>query len=189
MVLWDRAVLPYPFDFDTCIKVKLDSSCRIHTNFPTLSLSFQWGSLGPLIQDWCCFYACFNFPDWIRVFSEFSNLERARLWLSKINSSTIGTMRRTAITVNYLQNAVSSSGAFFFLQRVALVIGVLLSLKSLLCLVGCLLACFLRRVALRAVLSAFWLLQRFTLLVGLLGLWGLLGLLRGGLCLLLFQLL
>ena len=22
MVLWDRAVLPYPFDFDTCIKVK-----------------------------------------------------------------------------------------------------------------------------------------------------------------------
>ena len=42
MVLWDRAVLPYPFDFDTCIKVKLDSSWRIHTNFPTLSLSFQW---------------------------------------------------------------------------------------------------------------------------------------------------
>ena len=55
MVLWDRAVLPYPFDFDTCIKVKLDSSWRIHTNFPTLSLSFQWGSLGPLIQSWCCF--------------------------------------------------------------------------------------------------------------------------------------
>ena len=39
MVLWDRAVLPYPFDFDTCIKVKLDSSWRIHTNFPTLIFS------------------------------------------------------------------------------------------------------------------------------------------------------
>ena len=50
MVLWDRAVLPYPFDFDTCIKVKLDSCWRIHTNFPTLSLNFQWGNLGPLIQ-------------------------------------------------------------------------------------------------------------------------------------------
>ena len=60
-VLWDRAVLPYPFDFDTCIKVILDSSWRIHTNFPTLS--FQWGSLSPLIQGWCCFNACFNFPD------------------------------------------------------------------------------------------------------------------------------
>ena len=31
------------------------------------------------------------------------NLERAWLCLSKINSSTIGTMRRTAITDNYLQ--------------------------------------------------------------------------------------
>ena len=52
------------------------------------------------------------------------------MWLSKINSSTIGTMQRTAITVNYLQNAVPSGGAFFLLQRVALVIGVLLSSKS-----------------------------------------------------------
>ena len=93
------------------------------------------------------------------------------MWLSKINSSTIGTMRRTAITVNYLQNAVSSGGAF------------LLSSKSCFScwgtaffeeftLFGGVLACFLRRVALHTVLSAFWLLRRFALLVGLLGLWG-----------------
>ena len=75
-------------------------------------------------------------------------------------------MRRTAITVNYLQNAVSSGGAFFFLRRVILVVGVLLSSKSLLCLLGCLLACFLRRVALHAVLSAFGFFE------GLLYLWG-----------------
>ena len=87
------------------------------------------------------------------------------MWLSKINSSTVGTMRRTAITVNYLQNAVSSGGAFFFLRRVALVIGVLLSSKSCFScwgtaffkefiLFGGVLACFLRRVALHAVLLA-----------------------------------
>ena len=65
-------------------------------------------------------------------------------------------------------NAVSSSGASFFLRRVALVNGVLLSSKSLVCLP----VCFLRRVALHAVLSVSWLLRRFTLFVELLGLWG-----------------
>ena len=81
---------------------------------------------------------------------------------------------------------------FFFLQRVALVVGVLLSSKSCFScwgtaffeefiLFGGVLACFLRRVALHAVLSAFWLLRRFALLVGLLGL------LRGGLVSLAFQ--
>ena len=98
--------------------------------------------------------------------------------LVKVNSSTIGTMRRTAITVNYLQMLcllvvlLLSSKSYFsrwgtaFLRRVALVAEVLLSLKSLLCLLGCLLACFLRRVALHAVLSAFGFFE------GLLYLWG-----------------
>ena len=48
-------------------------------------------------------------------------------------------------------------------------------------LLGGVLACFLQRVALHAVLSAFWLLRRFALLVGLLSL------LRGGLVSLAFQ--
>ena len=108
------------------------------------------------------------------------------MWLSKINSSTIGTMRRTAITVNYLQNAVSSGGAF------------LLSSKSCFScwdtaffeeftLFGGVLVCFLQRVALHAVLSAFWLLRRFALLVGLLGLWGCLACREVVFCLLLFS--
>ena len=59
MVLWDCVVLPYLFDFDTCIKVKLDSSWRIHTNFPTLI--FQWRSLGPLILSLCCFVFALTF--------------------------------------------------------------------------------------------------------------------------------
>ena len=37
---------------------------------------------------------------------------------------------------------MSSGDAFFFLRRVALIVGVLLSSKSLLCLLGCLLAFF-----------------------------------------------
>ena len=61
---------------------------------------------------------------------------------------------------------MSSGGVFFFLRRLALVVGVLFSLKSLLCLLGCLLACFLRRVALHAVLSALGFFE------GLLYLWG-----------------
>ena len=87
---------------------------------------------------------------------------------------------------------MSSGGAFFFLRRVVLIVGVLLSLKSCFSCWGTaffeefslfvgVLACFLRRVALHAVLSAFWLLRRFTLLVGLLGL------LRGDLLSLAFQ--
>ena len=79
---------------------------------------------------------------------------------------------------------------YCFLRRVALVVGVLLSSKScfscwgtaffeeLLQLLG---YCFLQRVALHVALSAFWLLRRFALLVGLLGL------LRGGLVSLAFQ--
>ena len=119
----------------------------------------------------------FNFSDWIRVFSEFRNLERAQLWLSKINSSTICTMWRTAITVNYLQMLCLLVVLFFLLWRVALVVGVLLSLKSCFScwgtaffeeftLFGGVLACFLRRAALRAVLSDFGFFE------GLLYLWG-----------------
>ena len=70
---------------------------------------------------------------------------------------------------------------FFFLQRVALVIGVLLSSKSLVCLLGCLLA-FLRRVALHAVSSSKdYFVCGVAWLVGLLGLW------RGDLLSLVFQ--
>ena len=83
------------------------------------------GKLGSTDTGWCCFNAWFNFPDWIRVFSEFGNLGRAWLWLNKINSSTIGTMQRTAITVNYLQMLCHLVVLFFFLRRVALVVGVL----------------------------------------------------------------
>ena len=52
-------------------------------------------------------------------------------------------MQRTAITVNYLQMLCLLVVLFFFLRRVALIAGVLLSLKSLLWLLG---YCFLRRV-------------------------------------------
>ena len=69
-------------------------------------------------------------------------------------------MRRTAITVNYLHMLclLSSKSCFnccgtAFFEDFTLVAGVLLSSKSLLCLLGCLLACFLRRVALYAALS------------------------------------
>ena len=90
-------------------------------------------------------------------------------------------MRRTAITVSYLQMLCPLVVLFFFRRRVALVVGVLLSSKSCFSCWGNaffeeftlfvgVLACFLRRVALHAVLSAFWLLRRFALLVGLLGL-------------------
>ena len=54
-----------------------------------------------------------------------------------------------------------------FLRRVALVVGVLLSSKSLLCLLGCLLSSKSCSVC---CVICFWLLQRFALLVGLLGL-------------------
>ena len=75
---------------------------------------------------------------------------------------------------------------YCFLRRVALVAGVLLSSKSLLCLVGCLLACFLRRDALHAVLSAFGFFEGL-LYCGVAWLVGLLGLLRGGLMSLAFS--
>ena len=142
------------------------------------------GKLGSTDTKLVLFYAWFNFPDWIRVFSEFRNLERAWLWLSKINSNTIGTMQKTTITVNYLQNAVSSGGAFFFLRGVALVVGVLFSLKSCFScwgtvffeeftLFGGVLACLLSSKSCSACcVICFWLLGRFALLVGLLGLWG-----------------
>ena len=110
--------------------------------------------------------------------------------LDKINLSTFGTMRRIAITVNYLQNAVSSGGVFLlslkscfshwgtaFFEEITLLAGVLLSSKSLLCLLGCLLVFFLRRVALHAVLSS----SKVCFTCGVAWLVGLLGLLRGGL--------
>ena len=126
-------------------------------------------------------YVWFSSPDYVHVFSKFWNLERARLYLSKINSSTIGTMRRTAITVIYLQMLCLL--VFFFLRRVASLAGVsawLLWRVTLLAGVSALplqrvtlldgvLAWLLQRVALLAGVSA-WLLRRFTLLVGLLGL-------------------
>ena len=128
----------------------------------------------------------------MRVFPEFRNLERAWLWLSKINSSTIGTMRRTAITVSYLQMLCLRVVLSSFFKELPLVVGVLLSSKSCFScwgtaffeeftLFGGVLACLLRRVTLHAVLSAFWLLRRFAWLVGLLGL------LRGSLLSLAFQ--
>ena len=64
-----------------------------------------------------------------------------------------------------LKSCFNCCGTVFF-EEFTLVAGVLLSLKSLLCLLGCLLACFLRRVALHAVLSAFGFFE------GLLCLWG-----------------
>ena len=83
---------------------------------------------------------------------------------SKINSSTIGAMRRTAITVNYLQmlclwwcfllslkSCFSRWGTAFF-EEFSLFVGVLV--------------CFLRGVALHAVLSALGFFE------GLLCLWG-----------------
>ena len=109
---------------------------------------------------------------------------------SKINSSTIGTMRRTAITVCYLQMLcllvvllLSSKSCFScwgtaFFKEFSLFVGLLVY--------------FLRRVALHAVLSALGFFE------GLLCLWGclacgvawpvgLLGLLRGGLLSLAFS--
>ena len=179
MVLWDRAVLPYPFDFDTCIKVKLDSSWRIHTNFPTLSLSFSVGKLGSTDTSWCCFMFDFNFPDWVRVFSEFRNLERAQC-LSGMNLSTIGTMRRTAITVNYLQMLCLLVVLSSFFEELLLSLGYFFSSKSLLCLL--LLVCLLSSKSCSACcVIYFWLLRRFYFTCGVAWLVGLLGLLRGDL--------
>ena len=95
----------------------------------------------------------FNFPDWVRVFSEF------RIWRElgcvSINSSTIWHNAKNSYHSLLFTNAVSSGNAIFFLRRAALVVwvllflrrlvvvaGVLLSLKSLICLLGCLLAFF-----------------------------------------------
>ena len=105
MVLWDCAVLPYPFDFDTCIKVKLDSSWRIHTNFPTLKFKFSVGRLGSTDTKLVLHLKLDLTSLTVYVYS--LNLEFGRgalvVFLRKVNSSTIGTMRRTAITVCYLQ--------------------------------------------------------------------------------------
>ena len=81
------------------------------------------------------------------------------------------------------------SSGVFFLRRVALVVGVLLSSKSYFVCWG---ACFLRRVALYAGLSAFSFFEGLLyswgcLACGVAWLVGLLGLLRGGLCFLLFS--
>ena len=58
---------------------------------------------------------------------------------------------------------MSPGGAFFFLRRVALIVGVLLSSKSLLWLLG---YCFLRRVYFGCWGTAFF--EEFTLFVGVL---------------------
>ena len=99
-------------------------------------------------------------------------------------------MRRTAITVNYLQMLcllvvlLLSSKSYFsrwgtaFLRRVALVLGYCFLRRVYFVCWG---ACFLRRVALHAVLSAFGFFEGLLLLVGLLGL------LRGGLLSLAFS--
>ena len=109
---------------------------------------------------------------------------------SKINSSTIGTMRRTAITVCYLQMLcllvvllLSSKSCFSrwgtaFFEEFSLFVGVLV--------------CFLRRVALHAVLSALGFFEGLLCLWGCLAcgvawLVGLLGLWRGDLLSLAFQ--
>ena len=98
---------------------------------------------------------------------------------SKINSSTIGTMRRTAITVCYLQMLcllvvflLSSKSCFSrwgtaLFEEFSLLVGVLV--------------CFLRRVALHAVLSALAFFE------GLLCLWGCLACGEVIFCLLLFS--
>ena len=104
--------------------------------------------------------------------------------LSKINSSTIGTMQRTAITVCYLQllcllvllllsskSCFSRWGTAFF-EEFSLFVGVLV--------------CFLRRVALcYAICSS--LLQRFYFVCGVAWLVGLLSLWRGDLLSLAFS--
>ena len=86
---------------------------------------------------------------------------------------------------------MSSGGAFFFLRRVTLVVGVLLFFEEFTLFVG-VLACFLRRVALYAVLSVFGFFKGLLYLWGCLAcgvawLVGLLGLLRGGLLSLAFS--
>ena len=74
-------------------------------------------------------------------------------------------MQRTAIHSLLFTNAVSSGNAIFFLRRVTLVVGVLLFFEDFTLFAG-VLACFLRRVALHVVLSAFDFFE------GLLCLWG-----------------
>ena len=64
--------------------------------------------------------------------------------------------------------------------------GVLLSSKSLLCLLECLLACFSSKSCSACCVICSWLLGRFTLLVGSLGLWGCLACGEVIFCLLLF---
>ena len=80
---------------------------------------------------------------------------------------------------------MSSAGAFFLLRSVALVAGVLLSSKSLLCLVGCLLAFFEELLCMLCYLLLASSKVYFT--HGVAWLVGLLGLLRGGLLSLAFQ--
>ena len=80
---------------------------------------------------------------------------------------------------------MSSGGAFFFLRRVALVVGVLLSLKSLLCLSGCLLAFFEELLYMLCYLLLASLKVYFV--CGVTWLVGLLGLLRGDLLSLAFS--
>ena len=97
------------------------------------------------------------------------------MWLNKINSSTIGTMQTTVITVNYLQmlcllvflsskSCFSCWGTVFF--------------EELLCLLGCLLAFFEELLCMLCYLLLASSKVYFT--HGVVWLVGLLGLLRGG---------
>ena len=115
--------------------------------------------------------------------------------LSNINLSTIGTMRRTAITVYYLQMLCLLVVLLLSSKSFSLFVGaVFLSSKSCFSCWGTaffeefslfvgVLSCFLRRVALHAVLTAFGFFEGLLCLwgrlacgvawlVGLLGLWG-----------------
>ena len=80
---------------------------------------------------------------------------------------------------------MSSEGAFFFLRRVALVVGVLLSLKSLVCLLGCLFAFFEELLGMLCYLLLAS--SKVYFVCGVAWLVGLLGLLRGDLLSLAFS--
>ena len=80
---------------------------------------------------------------------------------------------------------MSSEGAFFFLQRVALVVGVLFSSKSLVCLLGCLFIFFEELLGMLCYLLLAS--SKVYFVCGVTWLVGLLGLLRGDLLSLAFS--
>ena len=128
MVLWDRAVLPYPFDFDTCIKVKLDSSWRIHTKLSYLNSVGKLGFTDAKAGATLCFD--FSSPNCVHVFSEFLKFGESSV-MFKWNKFKYNWHNVKNSYHSYLfTNAVSSS--VFFLRRVASLVGVLAWLVGLL---------------------------------------------------------